>query len=84
MAEQEAVNIKKNELFNLYANNLSEDEIAEIRNDVTTMTYDELESRLALTFSRKQLGQKEEAVRVPLMNTQESEFATFMKKYKKK
>ncbi len=82
-AEEAAIEAKKNELFELYTNSLSEDEVAKIRNQVNTLTYDELETKLALAFSRKQLGQSVETVKVPLIDTQESEFALFMKKYKK-
>lgn len=82
-AEFEAVQNRKNELLAIYEKNLTDDEISEIRETAKNLSYDELESKLAVTFSRKQLHQATEEVKVPLMNTRESDFAIFMAKYKK-
>lgn len=82
-AEFEAVQNRKNDLIAVYEKNLSDDEISEIRATAKNLSYDELESKLAVVFSRKQLHQATEEVKVPLMNTRESEFAVFMAKYKK-
>ena len=59
----------------------SEEEIAPIKAAVADFSYDELESKLAVTFSRNHL--KTESNKVPLAEPEESAFAALIKKYKR-
>lgn len=72
---------RKAALVESYSCNLSEDEIESIGN-TEELSYDELESHLAIVFSRKQLSAVKET-RVPLNVTQKSDFASLMEKYKR-
>lgn len=77
----EAEEARKNELVSSYEKIISEEEIAPIKACVTDFSYDELESKLAVTFSRKQL--KVESTKVPLAEPEETAFAALIKKYKR-
>ena len=60
---------------------LNEEEIAPIKASVADFSYDELESKLAVTFSRNHI--KAESTKVPLAEPEESAFAALIKKYKR-
>lgn len=78
----EAEENRKEELVKNYENILSAEEIAPIKEAVKNFSYDELESKLAVTFSRKNLAG--EAHKVPYaMPEEESDFAKLIKKYRK-
>lgn len=79
-AEEEE--LKKNDLVKSYEKIISEEEIAPIKASVADFSYDELESKLAVTFSRQHLKAATEK-KVPLTETEESPFAALMKKYKR-
>ncbi len=74
---------RKNDLVGRYNNLLPEDEISGIINNIDNLTYEELESKLAITFANKQIAGIE-SHKVPLPEPEESQFALLMKKYKKK
>jgi len=46
------------------------------------LSYDELESKLAITFANKQMTGGEDK-KVPLPETQQSQFALLMNKYRR-
>ena len=72
---------KKDSLINSYEKVLDEEEIKGIKESKKDFTYSELESKLAVTFSRKQLEKNN--LHIPLVEEEESAFAKLMKKYKK-
>lgn len=76
---------RKSNLINKYEKMISEEEISEIRSDFDNLTYEALESKLAIAFANKYVDKVEESVtQVPLLETpQESQFALLMKKYRK-
>lgn len=76
---------RKNDLINKYEKMINEEEeIERFRAEVDNYSYDELESKLAITFANQQMAQKEvEEDKVPLIEPQESQFALLMKKYRK-
>ena len=76
--EEEA---KKNELFKKYEKVLSGEEITPIKEAVADFSYDDLEAKLAVIFSRKNLAG--ETKKVPLPEPEESEFAKLIKNYRK-
>ena len=80
-AAAEAEEARKTELVSSYEKIISEEEIAPIKASVADFSYDELESKLAVTFSRNHL--KTESNKVPLAEPEESAFAALIKKYKR-
>lgn len=76
-------NARKNALVEKYEKIIGEEEISEIKNKTNDFSYDELESKLAITFANKQLNSVEESPVVPLLEPEESQFALLMKKYRK-
>ena len=82
-AERQAEEVKKNELIEKYEKVLVEEEIKPIKEMVKDFSYDELKSKLAITFADKQLTGSEEVKKVPLPEQEESQFALLMKKYRK-
>lgn len=79
----EIENGKKEELIASYEKLLSEEDIAPIKENVSTFSYDELETKLAVTFSRKSI-EKQKADKVPLPDfTEKSQFEKLIEKYKK-
>ena len=80
-AAAEAEEARKTELVSSYEKIISEEEIAPIKACITDFSYDELESKLAVTFSRNHL--KTESKKVPLAELEESAFAALIKKYKR-
>jgi len=78
----EAENNHKYELIEKYENILTEEEIGPIKEMVKDFSYDELESKLAITFANKKITGAE-SKKVPLPEPEESQFALLMKKYRK-
>ena len=79
--EKEIEKEKKENLIKSYEKIISAEEITTIAEEAADISYDELESKLAVTFSRKQL--KAENARVPLTTAEDSSFAALIQKYKK-
>ena len=81
-AAAETEKVKKDELVKSYEKLISAEEIDLIREAVADFSYDELESKLAITFSRKQLKSEAEK-KVPFVKPEDSEFANLIQKYKR-
>ena len=75
-------NARKTDLINKYEEILGAEEITEVRDSINDFSYDELESKLAIKFANQQMAQPE-IKKVPLVESQESQFALLMKKYRK-
>ena len=76
---------QKKELIKKYEKYLEEEEINPIKDMVKDFSYDELNSKLAITYANKQLtGNDEEVKKVSLPEPEESQFALLIKKYRKK
>lgn len=76
---------QKKELIKKYEKYLDEEEISPIKDMVKDFSYDELNSKLAITYADKQLaGNDEEIKKVSLPEPEESQFALLIKKYRKK
>lgn len=74
---------KKQNLINQYEEILENaEEISVIKENVKNYSYDELESKLAILFAHTQISNNA-IPKVPHVEPQESEFALFMKKYRK-
>lgn len=73
---------KKEKLVSDYEKVLSEEEINEVKPNLADFTYDELESKLAVSYSRKNLRGLN-SNRVPIPEPEKSGFAELMKKYKR-
>ena len=78
----EAENNYKNELIEKYEKLLTEEEINPIKEMVKDFSYDELESKLAITFANKKITGAE-SKKVPLPEPEKSQFALLMEKYRK-
>lgn len=76
-----AENDRKEQLVEKYEKVLKEEEIKPIKDTINDFSYDELESKLAIIFANKQMAGGDK--KVPLPEPQESQFALFMKKYRK-
>ena len=75
---------KKNQLIEKYEKVIDEEEIAKIREEVTNFTYNELESKLAISFANKQMAGSDDVSKpIPLPEPPVNEFALFMEKYRK-
>ena len=74
---------KKNALIERYANSLTEEELADVRENINNYSYDEIESKLAITFANKQMAGSADNKVVPLPEPVVDEFALFMQKYRK-
>lgn len=80
----EAENNRKNGLVEKYEKIMSEEEISPIKEAVNDLSYDELESKLAITFANAKIaGSEEKEMKVPLPDPKEDQFAQFMKRYRK-
>lgn len=79
----EAETARKNELIDKYQKVLNDsEEVNGIREKINDYSYDELEGKLAILFANKQFTGGD-ALKVPLPEPQESQFALLMKKYRK-
>ena len=74
---------KKNALIERYANNLEEEDLADVREHINDYSYDEIESKLAIKFANKQMAGSADNKVVPLPEPVVDEFAVFMSKYRK-
>ena len=82
-AQAEAIeNQRKEDLFAKYEKLLDAEEISEIHTNINNFSYEELNSKLAVIYAEKQMSTSE-INKVPLPEQPESQFASFMKKYKK-
>ena len=80
---QEIEKNKKEDLIKKYEKILNSEEIDSFRAKMNDITYDELESKLAITFANIKLAEDiDKKVLIP-ENKPESQFALLMKKYKK-
>ena len=79
----EAENARKNGLVEKYEKVMDEEEISPIKEMANDLSYDELESKLAITFANKKIAGSEEEKKVPLPDPEESQFALLMKNYRK-
>ena len=75
-------NTRKEELVEKYEKILTEEEISPIKTMINDFSYDELESKLAITFANKQMTGGE-VKKVPLPDPEQTQFALFMEKYRK-
>ena len=73
---------RKNSLIEKYEKIMESEEIGEIKQKMNDFSYDELESKLAITFANSKMVTSE-SKKVPLLEPQESQFALFMKNYRK-
>lgn len=74
---------QKNALIERYSENLTEDDLADVREHVNEYSYNEIESKLAITFANKQMAGSADNKVVPLPEPVVDEFALFMQKYRK-
>lgn len=78
-----AENERKENLVKKYEKILDGEEIATINEKINDFSYDELESKLAITFANSKISSVEEVKKVPLQEQKISEFEAFMSKYQK-
>ena len=74
---------KKNALIERYAENLAEEDLADVREHVKDYSYNDIESKLAITFANKQMAGSVDNKVVPLPEPVVDEFAVLMEKYRK-
>ena len=74
---------KKNALIQKYENNVEEDVLNDVREHLNDYSYNEIESKLAISFANKQMAGSAETKVVPLPESNVDEFALFMSKYRK-
>ena len=74
---------KKNALIERYAENLAEEDLADVREHVKDYSYNDIESKLAITFANKQMAGSADNKVVPLPEPVVDEFAVLMEKYRK-
>ena len=72
---------KKNSLIEKYEKLLDEEEIANVREKMADLTYDTLESNLAIAFANHAIA-NEETKKVMLQEQPKSQFAVLMEKYR--
>ena len=74
---------QKNALIGRYEKSLTEDELVDVREHIKDYSYDQIESKLAITFANKQMAGSANEKEVPLPEPAVDEFALFMQKYRK-
>ena len=74
---------KKEALIEKYTKILEEEEITPIRNSLNDYSYDEINSKLAISFANKKLTDTEAEPVVPQPDVPADSFALFMEKYRK-
>lgn len=74
-------NAKKEKLISDYEKVLTEEEINEVKPNIADFSYDELESKLAVSYSRKNVGLA--ANRIPTPEPEQTDFEKLISKYKK-
>lgn len=81
---QAAENQRKNALLDKYAVLLTDvDAFNSIKDSADKCSYNELESKLAITFANQQMAVDKHEEKIPLPEVPESRFALLMKKYRK-
>ena len=80
--EAQLIEENKGKLVDKYAAVLDADEINNVRASIANFSYEELESKLAISFANKQISDSKVEM-VPLPEPEESTFASIMKNYKK-
>ena len=80
--ETEVENEKKNILVEKFEKMLDAEEIEEFRSKLNDFSYEELQSKMSIAFANKQLTGGE-VKKVPLPETEQSQFALLMNKYRK-
>ena len=73
---------RKNQLVEKYEKLLTEEEITEVRGEISNFTYSELESKLAISYANKQMAGNDSDV-IPLPDPPVNQFALLMEKYRK-
>ena len=73
----------KNSLIEQYAADLTEEEISPIRDEMENISYEELESKLAVCYAKKHMAGSADNKVVPLPEPAVDDFAIFMQKYRK-
>ena len=73
---------QKNGLVDKYSRLLTEEEIEPIRAEIANYSYEELQSKLAISYANKQMAGSEDE-KVPLPEPQVNTFALLMEKYRK-
>ena len=74
---------KKNALIEKYENNVEEEVLNDVREHLNDYSYNEIESKLAISFANKQMAGSADNKVVPLPEPVVDEFALFMQKYRK-
>jgi molecular chaperone GrpE (heat shock protein) len=74
---------QKTAIVDRYVNRLTDEEIAPIRDNIETLSIDEVESKLAITFANKQMAGSDDQNVVPLPEPAVNQFALLMEKYRK-
>ena len=75
---------KKQTLIDNYADILTEEDIAPVKENIDTYSYDEVERELAVCFARKNIAKNKNKNRVPLQpEDNRSDLEKLMEKYRK-
>ena len=80
--EVEVENERKNNLVEKFEKMLDAEEIEEFRSKLNDLSYEELQSNMSIAFANKQMTGGE-VKKVPLPETEQSQFALLMNKYRK-
>ena len=79
----QAEEIKKNQLIDKYEKVIDEEEITQIRAEVSNFSYSELESKLAISFANKQMANVENPEIILQPEPPVNQFALLIEKYRK-
>lgn len=88
-AKMKAVeDVKKQALVDSYAESLSEEEMAPIKENMEGFAYSDLEKELAVVFARKVMSESKKdedkkAERIPVIEEEQTSFSKMMAKYRK-
>lgn len=75
---------RKNQLIEKYEKLVDEEEITQVREEISNFSYSELESKLAISFANKQMaGTEGHTETIPLPEPPVNDFALMMAKYRK-
>ena len=79
-----ALDAKKQTLIDSYADILTEEDIAPVKENIDTYSYDEVERELAVCFARKNIAKNKSKNKVPLQpEDNRSGLEKLMEKYRK-
>lgn len=84
LKEQAVESARKQTLLNKYEKVLTREEIDEVGQLINDFSYDDIESKLAVLYSRKNMEKEEASTYVPQVNFENNDMYAFMAKYKKK